>query len=140
MQVIVRDRREGKTTELVKWLLEGKEQSPYPQWSRVIVAPTHAMVTYTTRMVFQIIHDTNWMPRRDQLLDNRKGAIEHAIVNVRKAVWGMRDLGFNMRGSRDFEYALDDAEQLLLNAPGWVLIRPPAIITMTGKLYDDLGN
>jgi hypothetical protein len=37
MRVMVADRGAGKTTELVRWVLDGTMANSYPGWSRVLV-------------------------------------------------------------------------------------------------------
>lgn len=37
MKFMVAGRQEGKTCELVRWVLEGHETSSYPFWTRVIL-------------------------------------------------------------------------------------------------------
>jgi hypothetical protein len=135
MHVIVRDRREGKTTELIKWLLEGKAQEGYPGWSRVIVEPTKGMVVHADRMLKRHIADTGWVPRVDQMLDGRlttKDAEHRVLADVRKAIWGMSDFNFNAVGRRDFEFAVDDLDQFISERFNY---RMPTVITMTGELY-----
>lgn len=135
-QVIVRDRREGKTTELIKWLLQGKEQTTYPYWDRVIVSVSSAkMVATTTEMILTYIKETNWNPC-EQMLAHVDCETQHQgiLTDVRKAVWSMSDYYLNERGNRGFEFAVDDID--LAWERGYRFLRQPALITLTGKLYD----
>lgn len=139
MQVIVRDRRQGKTTELIKWLLEGKEQDVYPHWNRVIVASHQSMVLHTMRMVWEYIQHENWSPCSSMLphMFCDKNGHGPMLSDIRKAVWSMRELYFNARGVRRdaFEYVIDDADHLLMTGSISALDKPPVIITLTGELY-----
>jgi hypothetical protein len=46
MEIIVRPRQTGKTFEMVKWVLAGRETHSYPGWSRVILTPTLDQADY----------------------------------------------------------------------------------------------
>jgi hypothetical protein len=137
MKILVRDRRQGKTTELIKWMLEGNQQLAYPAWSRVIVCVSHRMVIYTTDMLRDYIKNNDWKPRDDQRLD-RGYDLSHdrLLTDVRKGVWSLDDLTTNFRGSRPFEYAIDDLDHLLIDALH--LRFAPEVATMSGELVDDL--
>lgn len=49
VQVIARPRRNGKTTEAVKWVLEGDSTDSYPFWTRVLLVPSIAAADYVRR-------------------------------------------------------------------------------------------
>ena len=147
MKILVRDRRQGKTTELIKWLLQGREQDVYPYWSRVIVACTHKMMQTTTGMLLHYIERENWNPCEQMLPhmhrdEHRHGGMsdDHVgvLTDVRKAVWGPSDLDRNIQGTRPFEFAIDDADQMFTGFFGFGLARQPAVITMTGEHVDSL--
>lgn len=144
MKVLVRDRRAGKTTELIKWLLQGKEQDKYPYWSRVIVVPTNRMVPITTRTVFDYTQRENWNPCSQMLPHmHREGISLHeqhfgVLTDVRESVWSLRDLDSNLRGGRDFEYGLDNAEEAMSGTFLSSFLVLPTVITMTGEAVDSL--
>jgi len=136
MQVIVRDRRQGKTTELIKWLLQGHMQEGYPQWSRVlVVAASNQAVAYTTHLVHQYISkgysdsDLCAMSRRPHYSDACDVEHNYTVTQIRKAVWGMSDYLANEPG-RDFEFAVDEMQYVWER--GYRILREPAIITLTG--------
>ena len=133
MQVIVRGRNEGKTTELIEWLLEGKQQEGYPGWSRAIVCTTPTMIMVCDRMIKERAHAGSI--RFDQMLkgaNTSQAELDRIVNDIRKSVWGLRDYRFNASGMRQFEFAIDDAEMLLSE----ILVgRQPSVITMTGELY-----
>lgn len=145
MQVIVRDRQKGKTTELIKWLLQGKEQDTYPYWSRVIVCPfSNVEVTRVTNEVFRYIEAENWNPCEQMLPHMHPDGVPlkevhlGVLTDVRKAVWSLADYLANEVGTRTFEFAIDNIEYIWER--GYRILREPAIITMTGKLYDGLRD
>jgi hypothetical protein len=55
------------------------------------------------------------------------------LHDLRKCVWSIADLKTGY-GYSDMEYAIDDVDRLIMYNFG-LLVRP-AIVTMTGKLYD----
>ena len=137
MKVIVRDRRQGKTTDLIKWMLEGHIQRAYPQWNRVIVATHRSAVVHTSRMIDRVIQETDWDACAASDIHLPEGCViahRHIIAQVRKAVWDARDLRFNLQGIRaeGFEYAIDDFEGFSHGLTE--LYKPPTINTMTGEL------
>lgn len=151
IRVIVRDRREGKTTELIKWLLEGKQIRLYPGWSRIIVCPLEKEVIRVTDEVRRETGAEGWGFEEDQILvpthilgeSIYRMQYDRALNDVRKAVWSLRDLRYNLIGvgPQEFEYALDDADYYFSTytyREG--LSRPPAVIAMTGELYDHVRD
>lgn len=132
MDVVVRDRRQGKTTTLIDWLLEGKQTQDYPGWSRVIVCVHTSMVVHTTRML-RMASD-GWQLRNEQLLPNMRRNFQVgndlAVNDLRKCVWSIDDFKHNAQGRRDFEYAVDNVELFLQRfLPPY---KPPSVITVTG--------
>jgi len=143
MQVLVKGRAEGKTTALVKWLLEGREQEGYPAWSRVIVcAANNRMVQTTEHMLRKHIEEHINFHSCDRMLPHTKEECpqvqERFLINVRKAVWGLSDYYANEHGTREFEFAIDDMEYIWER--GYRILRQPSVITVTGSLYDNLGH
>lgn len=136
MQVIVRDRREGKTTELIKWLLGGNLQRPYPQWNRVLVCAHRTAVVRVVREVRRYIEEHNWdaCAKSDPHLGTLCEAVHASTINeVAKNVWGMSDFEHNIRGNRPFEYAIDDLDFFLRNT----FRSQPSVIAMTGESIRD---
>jgi len=143
MQVIVGERRTGRTTKLIDWLLQGREQNSYPYWSRVIVCPTHQMVRHTTYAVLKRIEEVKWN-LCEQMLPHVHGDTDHhqaVLTDVKKAVWGLNDLMSNIMGSRPFEYAVDDYD-MMMNQVGRVAsgVHRPALIVIEGSLYGTDSN
>lgn len=147
MQVIVRDRRQGKTTLLIEWMLRGHIQQGYPQWSRVIVVPNHREVIHTWRMIRSYIAErpmefgNYWLCQHSHPHMDCQGpkeqAHKHTLAQIQKAVWNLRELSFNSQGAHEFEYALDNADELFTRMDSIYMIKRPAIITLTGELYDE---
>lgn len=140
MQIIVRDRQAGKTTELIHWLLRGNLQFGYPKWNRVLVCSYPKVVPTVARMVQRIMSETKWDPCRASYahLPEDCGKVHHATaVQVLKSVWSSYDLSFNLFGS-EFEYVIDDYDRL--EAYNFMQSRPPQAITMTGVVVDSLRD
>lgn len=145
MKVIVRDRNQGKTTALIKWLLEGNLQRPYPQWNRVIVVPSTTMVAHTSNFILRTLNDMTGTEEflcsksSIHLKDECKREHMYTEAAIVKSVWRLSELTFNARGIRaeGFEYAVDDIDELLQRTLGF---KPPAMIAMTGESVDHLGD
>lgn len=136
MQVIVRDRQEGKTTDLIKWLLDGYQQDVYPQWNRVIVCVTNGMVQHTAKSIMRFTNDAYLCSKSEpHLKDQCEKAHDRIASLLRKAVWNLGDLQFNARGTRAdaFEYVVDDFDLFIQRQFNFKM---PAIAAMTGKLYE----
>jgi len=119
MLVMVKGRREGKTTALIDWLFRGKSIPQYPGWNRIIVCTTHAMVRYTTKMVVDRV--------REESLSDTIG-----VADLRKAVWSVAELQSNIRGRGElFDYAVDNVDQLLMQM--LQTHKSPAAITINGE-------
>lgn len=65
MRLIAGDRQTGKSTELIKWLVDGHAIPEYPHWSRVIVVATTSEVEFLDREVKQFGRgpDDEWEPK-----------------------------------------------------------------------------
>ena len=145
MKIIVRDRRQGKTTELINWLLRGKPQpQTYPSWSRVMVCTTNQEVIRVSREVRRAImalpNPTAWLCERSapHLGDRCADAHNHTITQICNGVWSLKDLSFNVMGSsKNFAYVVDDAD-FLLQAGNIPMGYPPYAITVTGERVADL--
>jgi len=135
MKVIVGDRRTGRTTKLIEWLLDGMETSGYPYWSRVIVEPNASTVMSTFRMVQMHVEKNNWNPCK-KMLPHQPADHNRALVDVYKCVWSLGDLQNNFRSGLKFEYALDNLDGMLAQT-GQLACMPhrPSIIVVEGELY-----
>jgi len=114
VQVLLAKRREGRTTELLRWLTNGRRISSYPGWSRILVCAHEQAVVDLTRHAGPV-RDNPW----------------------RKCIFTINDLESATRGAirpGTVEYAIDDAEQLL-----WRMLPRrvglPAVISFTGIPY-----
>lgn len=128
IQWIVRDRCQGKTTSLLKWLLQGKATLDYPGWSRIIVCRDHNAVLYTTRM----LRDMTQHFEGDALPTPRW------VLDVRKCVWGVRDLATGLRGgSSEIEIALDDYDEFPISMHDFRFPRRGVVtvIAVNGSIY-----
>jgi hypothetical protein len=118
VKAIVGDRRSGKTTALVKWLVEGHEIPEYPGWSRVIVVATVNELKLLDSEVKQFGRkpDEEWEPKpymkcvlhMREFLDNR-GAFRY------------------VRGESRVEAAFDNLDHAFEEVLGF----RPAVVTMT---------
>lgn len=134
MQVIVRDRQQGKTTDLVAWLLQGERRTNYPNWSRVILVHSNVLVAHTSNQVGRALQALpgTWFCERCpiHLAEQCEAYHEKLSADIRKAVWSFSDYSHNAHG-RDFEYAID-------NLDAWISMtfhgKGPAIVAMTGTL------
>jgi hypothetical protein len=144
IRLIVKDRREGKTTELIKWLLGGKQQAGYPGWSRVIVCTNassmmncHRMIRHYTQPDFKFACDRLLPHKPEDCADVH----QRMLNDVRKAAWSLNDLQHNMRGAtkRNFEYVVDDVDELIRRALGNIHFAPVGL-TMTGVVVDNLRD
>lgn len=138
MKVLVGSRQSGRTTKLVEWLLDGKEQQGYPQWSRVILCATNNQVIWLHRFIQDEIKRLNWIVECEQCLphltNNCVKHHHHVMTQIRKAVWGFNDFQTNARGRRDFEYGIDDAEEFLFT--GFVPHKLPSVIVLEGEIWE----
>lgn len=53
LKVVIAPRRGGKTTQLLDWVLAGKEVDGYPGWSRVLVVHSIEMERHLRRMIVE---------------------------------------------------------------------------------------
>lgn len=114
MNVIVRDRQLGKTTELVRWLLGGRAINAWPGWSRVLVVADAQRAVWTSRH----FHEA------DQWL-----RVNGLPPGLQKIVLTARDWRNRRPGSdRLITWALDDAEQIIAQYFDGL----PAVMSMTG--------
>jgi hypothetical protein len=113
MRAFVGDRRSGKSTQLLWWVLDGKKASGYPGWTRVLVTPSMQMAEVTKRMAVELRPDTTWGD-----LD-----LAHRIYSLHE--WE------NAHGVRDeTKVAFDNVEFMLPKVPGRV-----TALSMTGIAY-----
>jgi hypothetical protein len=129
MEIMVRDRREGKTTHLLEWLLEGTFINEPPYWSRVLVVMHGAAEQERLRRL--VLEQM----RKKQV---ERGAVEvpdHHIDRARLAVWRFDDWHRNVLGIRrdaPWTYAIDNAEAMFAQVLG---SKEPERVTMNGKLW-----
>lgn len=119
IEVIARDRGDGKTTALVGWLLDGHRIDGWPGWSRLLVVADGQRV--------QAIHNGYAFPEQDHALRAAgcEGGLGKVVVTLAEAV------SVSRRGlARDVEWALDDVETVLADVFG--VFGLPAVLTVTG--------
>jgi hypothetical protein len=114
VEVLLAQRREGRTTQLMDWLMKGHRITSYPGWSRILVCAHKRQVVELTLNAGRLAENP-W----------------------RKCIFTLDDLESAARGAirpGTVEYAIDDAEQLLWRMlPGRVGL--PALISFTGVPY-----
>lgn len=108
MQVLVRERQEGKTASLVNWLQQGERTDRYPGWSRVLV----------------VIDERERARLREEYWSSIED-IDHRLWTY--AEW----TGLRPGHKRGVEVAVDNLDLLLaeLGLPG------VTVISMTGHLW-----
>lgn len=122
-------------------MLNGHMQAKYPQWSRVIVSTYGKGVPDTTRHLRAWMEENvaqRWLCEHSDPHMHCKGSHAETYAVIAKSIWSLNELTHNLRG-RDFEYAIDDAEVLMLGS-GLYVHRPPAVITITGESVDNLRD
>ncbi len=142
MQVLVRDRSQGKTTELIKWFLNGKEIDRYPVWSRVIVVSQYSQVARVANDVRRHIMEQGWSPCSRMRVHTHRGNNDHMqmITAICKGIWSLSELQHNLRGARGFEWGLDDADEFLRQGARESIWYPPSVITITGEAVDSFRD
>lgn len=133
MQVIVSGRKTGKSEALIKWLYDGKQQLGYPGWSRIIVCTQQRQVRDIIRMI-KVAQPRYNFHSCNRMLPHPKTSCEAVqqvmLSDIRKAVWSLAEYKFNSMGGREFEFAVDNVDEILADT----FHRQPALITMTGEL------
>lgn len=121
--VLVLGHAEGKTTQLVQWLIGGEVVDGWPGWSRVLVVANGDRV--------RSIH--NGVTFHQQNLELREAGCEGGLgkVVITIAEWTRM-----IRQTRDVQWALDDAEELIRMQFGAL----PTAMTMTGRAIRSLGS
>lgn len=136
MNVVVRERQQGKTTALVDWLL-APEGGPllktrgthrYPYWKRVIIT----LHGERERVRLQRVIGEKFM----RICDERGWFLEdfdHAI----SAVWTLESIHNNKHHGRshayeDVEFAVDDLDYLIDRQVSNFIGRRPSLVTMNG--------
>lgn len=89
--IVARDRRAGKTTEAVGWVLEGTATDSYPFWTRVLLVPN--------------IHAADEVRRQFPDLDYRQ-------------VFAWNEWREARLGSRPVDVAVDNADLLIAQSIG----------------------
>jgi hypothetical protein len=135
MLVIVGDRRQGKTTHLLQWMLKGKQLDDYPGWSRALVCHSHVEVVRVTGILRHFVAGQigqGWYPELVEAPQMDK-QFDRALADLHKAVWSVEELEGVFRHlapSADFEYAIDNID-FMFNGN----YRRPSFIAITGELY-----
>lgn len=118
LRVVLTERQQGKTTQLVEWLLGGEPIDAWPSWSRVLIVHDSRRLTYIL---------DHFRAEQQELF--RKGC----PGGLGKIVMGGGRDGFVVQRLRlaDVEVAVDDAEELIRQQLGFM----PDIISMTGTPF-----
>lgn len=110
MEVLITDRQEGKTTQLMNWVKDGTVVNKYPGWSRVAIVANRQRYEYVRNIYWELIDD----------FDHR--------------VFMLSDIQNGRFPSRDTSYRLDDLDEILsiflpgINVDGF---------TITGSMWEN---
>lgn len=119
MKVLATERQEGKTTELLSWLLGGESINLWPSWSRVIIVDTTS----------EALHLTQHHPAgiaTDYLLRQKGGPVLSKLVLVYdKDQYAIR----SRLHLANVEVGVDNVDHLLHR----LLHQMPAYVTLTGQ-------
>jgi hypothetical protein len=116
LRALLAERQEGKTTQLVDWLVDGDPIDKWPSWSRVLIVPEkQQLMNIVSR--FQVANHA----LRDK---GCPGGLQKVILTAG---------GYALTRLRlaDVEVAVDNAEQLIEMQLG---IRPD-LVSMTGSVF-----
>jgi hypothetical protein len=116
VSTLLAGRREGKTTRLVEWLLQGEQIEPWPGWSRVLVVAT--------------------ADRIDPIRDNFRAADQElrekgCAGGLGKVVLSAGSYALHRLRLSDVEVAVDSAEDLITQQLGF----RPDVVSMTGAPF-----
>jgi hypothetical protein len=114
-QALLTGRRQGKTTELVDWLVKGKKIDKMPGWSRVLLVADEARVQWTLRN----------FRKQDLELQARgfKSGLQSLIYRF--------DAPNRQYFINNVEFAIDDLDDFLSQ----YFYRLPAVFSMTADTY-----
>lgn len=115
-RAVLAERQEGKTTQLVEWLIGGEPIDAWPSWSRVLIVPDpRQMDDLVSR--FKVA---------DQTLRDKgcRGGLPKVILTVGSYALTRLRLA-------DVEVAVDNADHLIEQAIGLV----PDLVSMTGSVF-----
>lgn len=121
MVTLIGQRRSGKTSSLTGWLLAGRLVDGWPGWSRLLVV---ADARRARNVVAE--HD-------DVDAELRAAGFEPGLS---KLVLPFADAGRLHLRARNIEWALDDAEQVIVAMLGGL----PSVLAMTGRVETPLGQ
>jgi hypothetical protein len=113
VSTLLAGRREGKTTQLIEWLLQGESIEPWPGWSRVLIV--------TTAKLIDPIRD-NFRAADQQLRDRG------CVGGLGKVVLSVGSYPLHRLRLSDVEVAVDNAEDLITQQLGF----RPDVVSMTG--------
>jgi hypothetical protein len=120
MKVLATERQEGKTTELLRWVLGGHAISVWPSWSRVIIVDTKR----------EALHLTENHPAGiaiDGLIKQKGGPGLRKLVLVYEQDQFAIQSRLHLAG---VEVAVDNADRILHR----LLHQMPAFVTLTGEV------
>lgn len=119
LQVIVGERRTGRTSRLLRWLRDGHPIDSYPRWSRILVCAHADHVPTVHRLAFERYGQGPWS----------------------KSVFSVADLRSAWRGAirpGTVEYAVDDADALMWSYLG--VNQLPSLLTLCGRIFEGAGD
>lgn len=116
LRALIAERQEGKTTQLIEWLLGGEPIDKWPAWSRVLIVPNPRQMEY--------IVDRFKTADRELRDKGCPGGLQKVVLTA--GGYGLTRLRL-----ADVEVAVDNAEELIEQQLG---LRPD-IVSMTGSVF-----
>lgn len=111
--VLARPRQNGKTSELIQWLINGHRVEDWPGWSRVIVTPT----THQQKIMLN-----RWAQQVDPLIP---GGLSKVVITAAE----LHNRAPGKRIQASIEIGFDDVDTFLWST----LSVLPDVITMTAR-------
>jgi len=118
LRALVADRQEGKTTQLVEWLLGGEPIEAWPSWSRLLVVTSEQRYSY--------ILDRFHVASRELESKGCPGGLGKVVVSANFDKFVIQRMRL-----ADVEVAVDDVEELIAQQLGFL----PDVVSMTAKPF-----
>jgi hypothetical protein len=118
LRALVAERQEGKTTQLVEWLLGGEPIEAWPSWNRLLVVVNEQRYAY--------VLDRFGAASRKLEEKGCAGGLGKVVVSANFDKFVIQRMRL-----ADVEVAVDDAEELIAQQLGFL----PDVVSMTAKSF-----